>query len=130
MPPALLPPTRPLQVLLQLYEPLLLSRVKRVQGQQKHTDSRELMAAARQGLLRAAARFDPQRVTQGRDRLYALAERYIQMALRDVLTEVRGKGRRGCLDRACMHCSKVPKLCDTPAGGPQVCQHQAMPPAG
>lgn len=94
------------QVLLQLYEPLLLSRVKRAQGQQKHMDSRELMAAARQGLLKAAARFDPQRVMQGRDRLYALAERYIRMALRDVLTEVRGKDRRGCLDHACMHCSK------------------------
>jgi DNA-directed RNA polymerase specialized sigma subunit len=76
-------------VLLQMYEPLLLNRVKRAQGQQKHIDSRELLTAARQGLLRAAARFDPQRVTAGRDRLYALAERYISMALRDVLSEVR-----------------------------------------
>jgi hypothetical protein len=47
------------------------------------------MAAARQGLMKAAARFDLQRVTRGRDRLYALAESYIRNALRDLLTEVR-----------------------------------------
>jgi DNA-directed RNA polymerase specialized sigma subunit len=78
-------------MLLQAYEPLLVNRVRRVQS--AHTDSRELMAAARQGLLKAAARFDLQRVMRGRDRLYALAENYIRNALRDVLTEVRTAAR-------------------------------------
>lgn len=79
-----------LQLLLEMYEPLLINRVKRVQS--PHMDSRELLAAARQGLLKAAARFDLQRVRQGRDRLYALADRCIKNALRDMLTEVRTGG--------------------------------------
>lgn len=58
----------------------------------RHADFRELLAAARQGLLRAAARYDPQRVTGGKARLYALADSYIRMALRDMLTEVRCEG--------------------------------------
>lgn len=79
------------QLLLELYEPLLISRARRVQGRNPNADFRELLSAARQGLLRAAARFDAGRVADGSSRgarLAALAERYIQNALRDVLTEV------------------------------------------
>jgi DNA-directed RNA polymerase specialized sigma subunit len=78
------------QLLLELYEPLLISRARRVQGRNPNADFRELLSAARQGLLRAAARFDAGRVGDGSrgDRLAALAERYIKNALRDVLTEV------------------------------------------
>lgn len=77
-----------MQLLLEVYEPLLVSRARRVQS--PHADFRELYAAARQGFLRAAARFDAGRVAQGSKnaRLPALAERYIKNALRDVLTEV------------------------------------------
>jgi DNA-directed RNA polymerase specialized sigma subunit len=91
-------------MLLQAYEPLLINRVRRVQS--AHTDSRELMAAARQGLLKAAARFDLQRVMRGRDRLYALAENYIRNALRDVLTEVRTAARvSNWLHRRYLNCA-------------------------
>ena len=83
-----------LQLLLEVYEPLLVSRAKRAQS--SHADYRELLSAARQGLLRAAARFDAGRVGGGvrGARLAALADRYIKNALRDVLTEV-SLGRAG-----------------------------------
>lgn len=87
----LLPPLLPvLQLLLEVYEPLLVSRAKRAQS--PHADYRELLSAARQGLLRAATRFDAGRVGSGvrGARLAALADRYIKNALRDVLTEVSG----------------------------------------
>lgn len=74
------------QLLLQLFEPLVINRAKRAQT--AGCDLRELLAAARQGLLRAAARFDAARVAGGKGRLYALADRYISTALRDVLQEV------------------------------------------
>jgi hypothetical protein len=77
----------PLQLLLQCFEPMLINRAKRVHS--PHADFRELLAAARLGLLRAAARYDPQRVAGGKARLYALANYYIRTALRDMLTEVR-----------------------------------------
>lgn len=79
-----------LQVLLQLYEPLVMSRAKRVQA--PHADLRDLLVVARQGVLRAAASFDSQRAAKGGDkgRLAALAEMYIRNALRDVLQEVSG----------------------------------------
>lgn len=74
------------QLLLQLFEPLVINRAKRAQT--AGCDLRELLAAARQGLLRAAARFDARRAAGGKGRLYALANRYISTALRDVLQEV------------------------------------------
>jgi len=55
-------------------------------------DLRELTVAARRGLLTAATRFNRSRGgagASGAPRLYVLAEHYIQMALRDVLLEVR-----------------------------------------
>lgn len=63
---------------------MLINRAKRVLG--PTSDLRELLAVARQGLLRAAARYDIGRAGGGR--LYALADRYISMELRDVVTEV------------------------------------------
>jgi hypothetical protein len=83
-------PVVSLQLLLQLYEPLLMRQVRRVRS--PVADERELLAAARQGLLHAAARFDAARACSGNggegSRLYALALHYIRNALRNVVAEV------------------------------------------
>jgi hypothetical protein len=85
---------------------MLINRAKHVHS--PHADFRELLAAARLGLLRAAARYDPQRVSGGKAPcLYALADRYIRMALRDMLTEVRYTGGRWLCHSCCLCAAAV-----------------------
>jgi DNA-directed RNA polymerase specialized sigma subunit len=80
-----------LQLLLELYNPLVVTRANRAAKQAPSADRRELMAAARRGLLQAAAKFDASRVagSSSSKRLGMLADGYIRNALRDLLQEVR-----------------------------------------
>lgn len=81
-----------LQLLLELYSPLIYNRVSKAVRRQSGADYGELLSAARQGLLQAAAKFDPARATGSSARLAALADMYIRNALRSVLQEVCGSG--------------------------------------
>lgn len=76
---------------MQLYEPLILSRVQQLQ--QHGCDTRDLTAVARQALLQAAARFDHTRLTAARGgvRLAALADRHIRTALYRTQHEVSNR---------------------------------------
>jgi DNA-directed RNA polymerase specialized sigma subunit len=82
-----------LQLLLELYNPLVVTRANRAAKQAPSADLRELMAAARRGLLQAAAKFDASRTagsssSSSSARLGLLADGYIRNALRNVLQEV------------------------------------------
>jgi hypothetical protein len=85
-----------LQLLLELYNPLVVTRASRAAKQSPSADRRELMAAARRGLLQAAAKFDASRTAgsssssngSSSGRLGMLADGYIKSAIRNVLQEV------------------------------------------
>lgn len=76
-----------LQLLLQLYQPLIISRSKSAAALHPDVDVRELTDAAARAVLTAAAKYDRQKA--GRNvRLASLAAGYIKTAVRDVLREV------------------------------------------
>jgi hypothetical protein len=83
-----------LQLLLELYSPLVISRANKAAQQAPSADRRELMAAARRGLMQAAAKFDAVRAAGSSSsssssvRFGVLADNYIRSALRNVLPEV------------------------------------------
>lgn len=76
-----------LQLLLQLYQPLIINRSKAAAALNPGVDERELTDAAARAVLTAAAKYDRQKA--GRNtRLSSLAAVYIKTAVRDVLQEV------------------------------------------